>query len=203
MAAKPKTGRGRLSTIDTLPEWADEAKLNAFTALKERKLPQLEILDTFNGELKVAALANGVTDPPVISSSAFNRAALRVSLLGRRLEETRELAAILAPKLDEAGDSSTTLLVAESIKMMISEMLANAGELDANSKTAEMLLNLARALHSAENSKRISAESRRRIEAEVKDKTGKAVDAVAKSQGLSAETVDAIKSKILGIEKRQ
>jgi hypothetical protein len=202
MAAHPKATRGRLSSIDTLPEWADEAKFNAFTALKERKLAQLEILDTFNGELRVAAMANGVTDPPVISSSAFNRAALRVSLLGRRLEETRELAAILAPKLDQAGDSSLTLLVAETIKTLISEMLANAGELDANSKTAEMLLNLARALHSAENSKRISTETRKKYEAELAVKTNKAVDAVAKSQGLTSATVDAIKAQILGIERK-
>ena len=50
--AGAKAKRGRLSSIDTLPEWADEAKLNAFTALKDRKLPQLEILDTFNAELQ-------------------------------------------------------------------------------------------------------------------------------------------------------
>ncbi len=202
MAAHSKATRGRLSSIDTLPEWADEAKLKAFTALKERKFAQLDILDTFNGELRVAALANGETEIPEISRSAFNRAALRVSLLGRRLEETRELAAILAPKLDQAGDSSLTLLVAESIKTMISEMLENAGELPASSKTAEMLLNLARALHSAENSKRISTETRKKYEAELAAKASKAVDAVAKSQGLTADTVDAIKAQILGIEKR-
>lgn len=200
--AHPKATRGRLSSIDTLPEWADEAKFNAFTALKERKLAQLEILDTFNAELRVAALSNGETEIPEISRSAFNRAALRVSLLGRRLEETRELAAILAPKLDQAGDSSLTLLVAESIKTLISEMLSNAGELDANSKTAEMLLNLARALQSAEHSKRISTETRKKYESELAEKTSKAVDAVAKSQGLTKDTVDAIKAQILGIEKR-
>ena len=48
--AAPKTKRGRLSTIDTLPDWADEAKLSAFSALKERKMPQLEILDLFNAQ---------------------------------------------------------------------------------------------------------------------------------------------------------
>ena len=202
MAGKPKAGRGRLSTIDTLPEWADEAKLNAFTALKERKLAQLEILDLFNNELRLAAIANGVTNPPQVSRSAFNRTALRVAVLGRRLEETREIAAILAPKLDQAADNSLTLLVSESIKTLIAEMLSNAGELPVNGETAEMLNFLSRALQGAEQAKRISTETRRKIEAEVKDKTGKAVDAVAKSQGLSAETVDAIKSKILGIEKR-
>ena len=202
MAAHSKAKRGRLSTIDTLPEWADEAKLNAFTALKVRKLAQLEILDTFNVELCVAALANGVTDPPQISRSAFNRASLRLALLGRRLEETREIAAVLAPKLDQAGDNSLTLLVAETIKTLISEMLSNAGDLDADGDTAEMLMFTSRALKHAEEAKRISSDTRKKIESELADKTTKAVDAVAKTQGLTAETVDAIKAKILGLEKR-
>jgi len=200
--ANPKAKRGRLSSIDTLPEWADEAKLNAFTALKERKLPQLEILDRFNAELRVAALANGVTDPPQISSSAFNRHAMKLAILGRRLEETRAIANVLAPKLDAQGDNSLTLLVAETIKTLASEMLANSGELNADGETAEMLMFTARALKHAEESKRISSDTRAKIEKELAAKTAQAVDQVAKAQGLTRDTVDAIKAQILGMEKR-
>ena len=200
MAAHPKARRGRLSTIDTLPEWADEAKFNAFSALKERKLPQLEILDTFNAELRDAALANGVTDPPQISRSAFNRSALRLALLGRRLEETREIAAVLAPKLDQAGDNSVTLMVAETIKTLVAEMLSNAGELEANGATAEMLMLTARALTSAEQAKRISTDTRKKIEADFRDRADKAVDQVAREQGLSAEAVRKIRRDVLGVK---
>lgn len=200
--ANPKAKRGRLSSIDTLPEWADEAKLNAFTALKERKLPQLEILDNFNAELRVAAIANGVTDPPQISSSAFNRHAMKLAILGRRLEETRAIANVLAPKLDAQGDNSLTLLVAETIKTLASEMLANSGELKADGKTAEMLMFTARALKHAEESKRISSDTRKKIADELADKTAKAVDQVAKAQGLTRDTVNAIKAQILGMERK-
>ncbi|MDP1604007.1 MAG: DUF3486 family protein [Legionella sp.] len=199
MASHAKARRGRLSTIDLLPEWADEAKLNAFTALKERKLPQLEILDTFNAELRVAAMANGETDPPQISRSAFNRSALRVSMLGRRLEETREIAAVLAPKFDQAGDNSITLMIAESIKMMISEMLSNSGEIELNGKAAEMMLNLSRALNSAEQAKRISAETRRKIEAELTKLASKKVDTIAAEAGLSGDQVARIRRDVLGV----
>ena len=58
-------------------------------------------------------------------------------MLSRRLEETREIAAVIAPKLDEAGDNSLTLMVAETLKTLISEMLGNAGELKADGDTAE------------------------------------------------------------------
>ncbi|MBI1201478.1 MAG: DUF3486 family protein [Rhodopseudomonas sp.] len=198
----PRAMRGRLSAIDTLPEWADEAKFNAFTALKERKLAQLEILDTFNAELRVAALANGVTDCPQISRSAFNRTSLRLALLGRRLEETREIAAVLAPKLDQAGDNSITLMVAETIKSLVAEMLSNADEMKADGDTAEMLLFTARTLAAAEQAKRISSDTRKKIETELNDKASKAVDLVAKAKGLSKETVADIKAQILGIERR-
>jgi len=196
----PKAKRGRLSEIDKLPEWADEAKLWAFEQLKERKVTQLDILDGFNGRLKVAAFEQGITDPPVISRSAFNRTAIRIAVLSRRLEETREIAAVIAPKLDEAGDNSLTLMVAETLKTLISEMLGNAGELQADGDTAEMLMMTARALAAAETAKRISSDGRRKIEAELNSKASKAIDQVAKTKGLTAETVDAIKAKILGID---
>jgi hypothetical protein len=200
--ATPKIKRGRLSTLDTLPAWCEDAKLWAFGELKARKLTQQEILDGFNERLKVAAWEVGITDDiPVISRSAFNRAAIRLSILGARLQETREIAAILAPKLDQAGDNSVTLMVSETIKTLISEMLSNAGDLPPDGDTAEMLMMTARALMAAEQAKRISSDTRKKIEAELQSKTEKAVDAVAKSQGLSAPTVDAIKAKILGIDR--
>ncbi|MBW7968163.1 phage protein Gp27 family protein [Bradyrhizobium sp. BR 10289] len=205
MASHAKARRGRLAEIDKLPDWADEAKVWAFEQLKERKLSQLEILEQFNARLRAASLAHDASAPlpEPISRSAFNRTAMRISLLGRRLEETRDLAAVLAPKLDEAGDSSITLMVAESIKMLISEMLTNAGELTADGSTAEMLMMTARALAAAEQAKKISADGRRKIETELKSKAAEAVETVAKAKGISAETAWEIKSKILGIERKK
>jgi hypothetical protein len=195
-------GRGRLSAIDQLPEWADDAKLWAFEQLKERKLTQLEILDEFNARLRTAAWEQGITDPPQISKSAFNRTAVRLAVIGRRLQETREIASVLAPKLDEAGDNSVTLLVSETIKTLVHEMLANAGELAADGDTAEMLMMTARALKHAEEAKRISADTRVKIETQFKAQAEKAVETVARTRGLSAETAEEIKSKILGIAPR-
>jgi uncharacterized protein DUF3486 len=193
--------RGRISAIDQLPEWADEARAWAFEALKDRKLTQIEILDGFNDRLRAASLAQDASaEPPLISRSAFNRTAITIATHGRRLTETREIAAVLAPKLDQAGDNSVTLMVAETIKTLIFEMLSNSGQLTADGDTAEMLMMTARALTAAEQAKKISSETRKKIEAELHDKASKAVDAVAKSAGLSAETVNTIRSRILGIE---
>ncbi len=194
--------RGRLSSLDTLPDWADEAKLWAFGELKARQRPQLEILDEFNAKLRSAAWEQGVTDPPQISKSAFNRVSMRLAVLGRRLEETREIANVLAPKLDQAGDASVTLLVAESIKMLVHEMLSNAGELSADGATAEMLMLTSRALKHAEEAKRISADGRRKIEAEFKEKADKVIEKVGQEAGLSAERIAQLRRDFLGVRPK-
>lgn len=194
--AKGTAKRGRLSSLDTLPAWADEAKMWAFGELKARQRAALEILDDFNARLRTAAWENGVTDPPQISKSAFNRASMRLAVLGRRLEETREIAQVLAPKLDQAGDSSVTLLVAETIKTLVHEMLSNAGELSADGETAEMLMLTSRALKHAEEAKRISADGRRKIEEEIKTKAAAAIEKVAKAHGGTPESIAALKAAI-------
>lgn len=198
---RARRGRGRLSEIERLPQWAEEAKRWAFDELRKRELTQLEILDGFNDRLKAAAWGEGITEPPVISRSAFNRTAVRLAVLGRRLQETREIAAVLAPRMEEIGDQELTLLVAETIKTLISEMLSGAGDLAADGDTAEMLMFTSRALKHAEEAKKISTAHRQKVQEEFKAQATKAVDAVAKMKGISAETVEAIKSTVLGVTK--
>ncbi|MDQ2084694.1 DUF3486 family protein [Xanthobacteraceae bacterium Astr-EGSB] len=197
--ARARRGRGRLSAIDQLPAWADEVKMWAFRELKERKRTQIDVCAEFNERLRAAAREEGVAPPKPVSKSAFNRTSCAIAIQGRRLEETREIAAVLAPRLDEAGDNSLTLLIAETIKTLVNEMLANAGELPTDGDTAEMLMLTARAVKHAEEAKRISSDTRKRIEDELAARTAKAVDTVAKAKGLTKDTVDAIKAQILGI----
>ena len=62
---------------------------------------------------------------------------------------------------------SITLMVAETIKTLIFEMLGNAGDLKADGATAEMLMMTARALNAAEQAKKITIANRRTVEAEL------------------------------------
>ncbi|HWJ72396.1 MAG TPA: phage protein Gp27 family protein [Kaistia sp.] len=196
------SGRGRLSFWDTLPDWAEPVRIWAYDQLKESKLTQLEILDEVNNRLRAAAWAEGITaDVPQASRSSLNRAAMRLAKLGRRLQETREIAAVLAPKLDQAGDNSLTLLVSETIKTLISEMLSNAGELPADGETAEMLMFTSRALKHAEEAKKISTDTRKQMQDELTKKAGQAVEAVMKAQGGSPEDIEALK-KAIGVQIR-
>ncbi len=141
-----KRGRGRLSSIDLLPEWAEPAVTAALAKLRDNKLPQLQILDEFNAELRALAFAAGVVDPPQISSSAFNRKTMRLAQHGRRLAETREIASALASKLEAGGDEDLTLMLAETIKTLVFEMLERADGVPAADWSAEMMANFALAL---------------------------------------------------------
>ncbi len=192
------TGRGRISSIDRLPEWCDEAVRWAFTALKERDLTQLEILDGLNERIRAAAWAEGLTDAemPQISKSAFNRRAMRLATVGRRLEETREIAAILTPKFDGENAEQITLLLAQTIKSLTFEMLESAGELRADGETAEMLMFASRALKHAEEAARISADTKKRILLDFQSKAEEAVDKVAKAKGLTGDDVATFKAAL-------
>ncbi|PZP13785.1 MAG: hypothetical protein DI607_08375 [Sphingomonas hengshuiensis] len=191
------SGRGRLSFWDTLPDWAEPARVWAFEQLKENKLTQLDILDGVNERLRAAAWQEGVTsDVPQASRSSLNRVAMKIAELGRRLRETREIAAILAPKLEAAGDDKLTLLISETLKTLISEMLTNAGELKADGDTAEMLMFTSRALKHAEEAKKISSDTRKKLEQEFTAQAEKAVEKVAKAQGNTPETIAALKQAI-------
>ena len=71
----------------------------------------------------------------VLQSQAFFTKGLAAMVIGER-----EIAAVIAPKLEDAGDESLTLVVAETLKTLIAEMLGNAGELSADGDTAMMLM---------------------------------------------------------------
>jgi hypothetical protein len=187
-----RRARGRLSSVDLLPEEADEDVLWAWEQLRRRRRTQSEILDQLNLRLQLKNITP-------ISKSAFNRAAIRLMRMAARLEETREIAGVLAQKLDASGGEELTLLLGETIKVLVYEMLENAGELKANGITAEMMMNFARAVKFAEESRRITADTRVKIEREFTAKATEAVENAAKAKGLTKDTVDAIKAQILGL----
>ena len=194
-----RQGRGRLSSIDLLPDWADPAVQAAFAALNDNKIPQVEILEKFNAELRALGFAAGVVDPPQISASAFNRKTLRLARHGRRLVETREIATALVSKLEHGGDEDLTLMLAETIKTLVFEMLERADGLPAAGWSAEMMANCALALKSAEQAKKVSADMKVLIEKNFKAQAEAAIEKVGATKGLSAEAKEAFKRELFGV----
>ena len=111
-----RRGRGRLSSIQLLPEDATPHVLRAIEELKKMKRPQEAIREELNGHL----LALGL-DP--VSRSAFHRYGLRLAIQGEKLMRFREVAAIWGEKLKDAPKDDVSLLLNETMTVMIYDLV--------------------------------------------------------------------------------
>lgn len=198
--AKGRRGRGRLSAIEQLPPDCDEIITWASNALRDREHTQQDIYEEFFSRLQaLQAEHRGELDFAIPSKSAFNRFSIKLAAMTRRLEETREIAGAISERFDASASDDLTLIAAEAIKTLVFEILTDAGESGIDPKGA---MNLANALRSAAQAQNVSTARRERIEKQFADQVDEAVEKVAMFKGLTTETVEAIKSQILGIEKK-
>lgn len=188
-----RTKRGRLSSIDLLPEEAEPFVADAMKDLRQRKLPQSQILSVLN--LKLA----GIGAQP-ISKSAFNRKALWLAAYGAQLENAREIAAIVGEKLEAAPEGDVGLLLGETLKTLIFDVLSEAS-LSAKSPSMLMLGTASEALRNLEKARELSVGTRAKIEKEFVAKAAKAVERAGREKGLTTDTVAAIKRQILGVRE--
>lgn len=183
-------GRGRLSSIELVPEHAQDDIVWAIGELNQRKRSQEDIRFELNDRLVVKGV-----DP--ISKSAFNRRSLKHSAATRRMDEARYIFSGLADQFTPEKVDENNIVLGEFIKMLVFELAQN----DAGEQTPKNAMELARAFHDTIKGQAISAARRSKLEAEYAAKTSKAIDAVAKSAGLSPERVDELREKFLGIKK--
>lgn len=190
--ADRREGRGRLSTLDMLPESAEEDIVWALEALRQRSLPQNLILDQFN-----ARLASRGIEP--VSRSAFNRWSIRKSIQFRRLDELRTVTNDLVASLGTGDADDVTVAIAEILKASIYERV-EGGEL----KSKE-ILELSRSLNSIVAAQKTSAGHRRELEERVNSQLEAAAEAVGQAEkqireaGLSADSIAQIRRDVLGL----
>lgn len=187
-----KITRRRLSSIDLLPPEAEEDVVWALAEIRKGKATQEDIRESFNLRLRVKGI-------PEISRSAFNRHALRAIRMAQRMGEVQEIASALTTRFEEGADESLTLLVSETIKTLVFEVLENAGKLRADGMTAEMMMNLSRALKHAEEAKKVSADTRKVIDKEFKSKAAAAIDQVVKTKGLTEDVREELRRDLFGV----
>lgn len=158
-----RQGRGRLSSIDLLPEAADEDVAWLVEQLRKGKLEQVVILEEFNARLIAK-------DLQPISKSAFSRFAVRKAVTFRKLDEGQRIASELAAALGTSGADQMTVAIAEMLKLAIFEQLER-GKLE-----PKAMMELGRAISSAVGAQKASAEHRRKLEEEAQAKIVKAID---------------------------
>lgn len=182
--------RGRLSSLDLLPDEAQDDLIWAMGELNARQRTQADILFDLNDRLA----AKGI-DP--ISSSAFNRKSMRLAKRTRQLEERRHLYAGIAEKLTPEKVAGDDLILGEFLKTLIDDLLEGDGLSPKNA------MELARAYQSVVMAQGKSAETRRAMNAESRKKISETIDAAeaAMRDGTRdpAETLRKIREEIYGI----
>jgi hypothetical protein len=173
--------RGRLSSIDMLPEEAQPDVQWAIGELNARK----RTAESIRLELNERLLALGAAP---VSASAFNRYSLFIARHGQAMQQVRGIAALLAEKMDEEPDGDVGLLLAETIKTMIYDVMMNEALSEAPSM--KMLLAAAEAVQRLELARSTSLKA-------AAFKRERFIEKAAEM----AETVEAIKSAILGVPK--
>lgn len=168
--ATRRQGRGRLSSIELLPEHADEAVRWAMDALASREFTQTLILERFNEML-------ADLDPPVgpISASAFNRYSMRFAAQARRLSEAREMAATLAERLDDMPEGDVGLMLGETIKALINDVLLD-GMISGESPSMKNLLAAAEAVQRLEAARKSNIEAGEKARQAVMKKAVQAIE---------------------------
>lgn len=172
-------GRGRLSGIELLPEECSPIIGWAAEELRDRDRTQTDIYVEFVKKLEeLKAEYHGELEFTVPSFSAFNRHAIKLAVLSRRLDQTREIAGTLAEKFDAASSDNLTVIAAEAIKTLVFELLTAGGEAGVDPKGAMALAN---ALRAASQAQSVSSERRRKLDKEFDAGAEAAVDAVVKA----------------------
>mgnify|MGYP001084980328 CR=1 FL=1 len=187
-----KEARGRLSSIDLLPEEAEPDIVWASEQLRERTMPANMILVEFNARLADRGIAP-------ISKSAWGRYSVRKALQFRKLNEVQGIARELVSSLGTDRADDVTVMVAELVKLQAFELL------EGGDQSSKGIMEISRAVSSAVAAQRGSEEYRRRLEQRVAAQVNAAADRVeqvAREAGLSAERALEMRRAYLGIKPK-
>jgi len=185
MGAKNRPGRGRLSSIDLLPE---DLRVQVNADLRDRTKTQKQILSEINPELE----SRGETP---ISKSAFNRYSLQVEEKGSMMREARAAADALVGGLGEQKGTDLGRAVTEMVKTLSFDLVLNGGELDVDTLNKVALI-----AQRIERASKISLEREEQLRRQVLEQAAETVEENAIQNGLTEEQAQLWREKILGIK---
>lgn len=190
-------GRGRLSSIDKLPEECDEIILWAAKELSERERTQQDIYSEFYSKCDaLKAEYHGELEFKIPAKSSFNRYAMKQAILRRRMDDTRRISKAIAGSFDGKSSDNLTIVTAEAIKTLVFEVLTAKGEAGLDPKGA---LALAGALYKATQAQHISTARRLKVEKDFGKQVDNTLDTLEKEAGLTAERAADLRRKLLGV----
>lgn len=183
---------GRKSTIDALPE---NLRKKLIELLQQPWVTQKDITEMINEE----------AGEQVVSKSAVNRYAQKMHKFAERNRQAREVADRYIAEYGEERQGKIGKVINEQLRMVTFDLLMNLNELKEDEQDPKNLSNLAfiinkvaRAIKDLEQAASTNLDREQKLKEQVEE-TAAEVAKTAKNAGLSEETVEAIKKRILGI----
>jgi Protein of unknown function (DUF3486) len=189
-----RKGRGRLSSLDLLPVEAEADYAWALGQLAERKRTQ----ETIRDELNLRLLGLGL-EP--VSKSAFSRKAMSFALMARQIEQTREMAGIMAERMSNQPEGDVGLLLVEVIKSLVYDVLS--GEMvSGEAPSMKLLKTAAETVDKLERARKANVDTAARIKKQFADDIVDAAEEAGARAGLSAENLQLIREQVYGIMQK-
>ena len=138
-----------------------------------------------------------------VSRSGIHRYESGIREFTERMHELETSAKVIAEKYGKnAGDDTSTMLANAMVVLATDTVMKLSASGDAKLDEVRKASQIAK---NAQETKRVSLHVRKQIEAEAREKLQReqsaALDKVVSTSGLSAETADAIRRQILGIQQ--
>ncbi len=136
-----------------------------------------------------------------VSRSALGRYVKEIEEVGERIRRSREIADALVRRLGDAPESRQARLNIELMHSVILDLVIAAQDGGTVALDPEQAMFLGRAMKDLASAQKSDADHVLKIREQAAREAAAAVDRVARTRGLNAETVQALKSEFLGIAK--
>lgn len=158
---------------------------------------------------QVAAAVNEAAGATVVSKSAVNRYAVQMKRFAERNRQAREMAVAYLERAGATGQQEMSEIMIQQLQQLsydlmlrlqeLQEGLGEAPEVEVIGKITDLVMRAGRTIRDTEAATDRSAERRRRLRRETAAEAAEAAGQEAKRQGLSQETIDTIRQRILGV----
>ena len=185
------------STIDTLPP---DIKATLQQLLQDPRMTQLEVTAQINALLE----ADGHEDR--VTKSSVNRYAVKMSEVGEKLRQSRDVADMFISKVGAAPQGQMGLLINEILRTLAFDLTLKIQDADLSdpetlASTIDQVKALALATQRLEQSASINVKREREIRKDALTKAATAVEKTLKTiKGATDDQIEQIRADILGVE---
>lgn len=182
--------RGRASKVDLLPQSLQD---ELHKLLRDKSITQMEALEAINDLIE----EHGLDDDAKLSRSGLNRYAAQMETVGRRIQDARDFAKQWLEEHGTEAESNVSDITLEMLRSLVFDLTMKlTGDKEIDPKDLRNLtMSMARLENAAATSQKRVIEARKQFAQDAANE----IETIGKAEGLTNETVQLFKNKILGI----